>query len=545
MIRGMRSLAALAAVLGALPAAAQDLEVHAQASGIALPPGYYARLRENPDFFEQRRVWPSRAAGSTTPGGAAPAAANVVQGQLGMVVMMGTFADSPEPTVSPEVVQARLFGENPAGNLTEFYSVLSGGRLILRGTVLPWVRTSLTRAQVAGTSFGLGVDASTGWFLREILAAADSATDFGQFDNDGPDGIPNSGDDDGFVDLAVFQFSEPGASCGVTSIWPHASSLGGWLGTAFATDDKRPDGLPIVVDTYFAQSAVNCDGTPQTISTIAHETGHVLGLPDFYDAQEGIQPYERRWVLGCFSVMAGGSWGCGDGSAFAGSPVPSLMSPYERARLGWGNVVVAEPGWRREYTLLPAQSTGHALFVPLRPGDEYLLLEYRTRTGFDAYLPAGGVLAYHVELGRPIGILCNQCKRIYRVGLLEADGDGALLRTHLEGGNRGVAGDMFTGRHTLDDHSTPSLRQNSGLPSNVRIEMEVLGDRARLIVSILPDVLSTRLLSPLLGSAGGPPSADEQAALDAFGNRNGRYDLGDLRAYMRSKPNSVAPPQGS
>ena len=542
MIRGMQSLAALAAVLAAFPVAAQDIEVHAQASGIALPPGYHALLRENPNFFEQRRVWPSRAAVVDSAG----PVQRVVQGRLGMVVMMGAFADSPEPLVSPEVVEQLLFGDNPAGSLTEFYSLLSGGRLTLWGTVLPWVRTSLTRAEVAGSSFGMiSYDSQTGWFLREIVAGVDGTTDFGQFDNDGPDGIPNSGDDDGFVDLAVFQFSGPAASCGVNSIWPHKAWLRGVLGTGYATDDKRPDGDPIVVDDYFIQSAVSCDGTPQSISTIAHEAGHALGLPDLYDAQEGLQPYERRWILGCFSLMAGGGWGCGDGSTFASSPAPSLMGPYERALVGWASLVVAEPGWRREYTLFPTQTGGQTLMVRLPPSDEFLLLEYRTRTGFDAYLPASGVVVYHVERNRPTSIDCNECQRIYHVSVVEADGDGALLRTSPEGGNRGVAGDMFTGRHRLDDYSTPSIRQNSGLPSNVRIEIEVLGDRARLVVSILPDVLSTRLLSPLLGSAGGPPSADEQAALDAFGNRNGRYDLGDLRAYMRSKPNSVAPPQGS
>lgn len=30
------------------------------------------------------------------------------------------------------------------------------------------------------------------------------------------------------------------------------------------------------------------------------------------------------------------------------------------------------------------------------------------------------------------------------------------------------------------------------------------------------------------------PSADEQAPVDALGNGNGRYDLGDVRAYLRS-----------
>ena len=40
-----------------------------------------------------------------------------------------------------------------------------------------------------------------GLFSLEILRRADEDIDFSRFDNDGPDGVPNSGDDDGFVDL--------------------------------------------------------------------------------------------------------------------------------------------------------------------------------------------------------------------------------------------------------------------------------------------------------------------------------------------------------
>jgi M6 family metalloprotease-like protein len=540
MTPGMRlGAAAAAAVLAAVPAAGQDVEALAALSGRPLPAGYYARLRENPGFFQHERVWPRRVAAEA--GDGAPAAAVVVQGNLRMVVMMGTFSDSPEPAVSAAQVHERLFGDNPAGNLTDFYHLLSGGRLTIEGAVLPWVRTRLTRAEVSGRSFGLGADGGTGWFLRDVAAAVDGLTDFGRFDNDGPDGVPNSGDDDGHVDLAVFQISEPAASCGAATIWPHRSALSDWLGVAYATDDLRPDGVPVVVDQYHLQSAVNCDGTAQNISTIAHETGHAFGLPDFYDAGGGILPHQRRWVVGCFSLMAAGAWGCGDGSTFVSAPTPAHMSPYEKMITGWANLVYAVPGWRREYTLEPAQASGQALFVSLRPGNEFLLLEYRPNTGFDAHLPAGGILAYHVDQNRPYRIDCMGCRRAYHMSLLEADGDTALLRTAAEGGNRGVAGDVFTGRRVLDDHTTPSLRQNSGLPSNVRVEMEVVDGRARLVVSMLPVVAPPRLLAPLLGSAGAGPADDERLALDLFGNRNGRYDLGDLRAYMRSRPGTVVP----
>ena len=538
-----RAAAALAAALMAAPAPAQDMEMESRRSGVPLPPAYYERIRQNPDFFETTREWRSKAAGAQSQGAAA-AAVNVVRGDLRMVVMMGLFADSGEPPVSAATVHQQLFGANPLGNLTEFYRETSGGLMNIQGTVLPWVRTSFTAREAAGTSYGLGPDGQMEWYLREIVARLDGATNFRQYDNDGPDNLPDSGDDDGFVDLAVFQFAEPAAACGdVVSIWPHRAGLSGWLGGAYATDDIGARGEPIRIDAYHIQSAVNCDRTPQSIATIAHETGHAFGLPDLYDASEGLLPAERRWVLGCWTLMAASAWGCGDGAAIGKSVSPAHMSPWEKQLLGWMTPRVAEPGWRREYVLRPVQSSGDALMVPLIGAFEYLLLEYRPNTGFDRSLPAGGVLVYHVDVSKPFRVGCVTCEHVYRVGLVEADGDSALVKRAFEGGNRGVAGDVFTGRRSLDDFTHPWIRLHHGVRSNVALDLDVSGGVARVWVSTFPFVASPALLAPLLGSAGGGPTADQRAALDRFGNRNGGYDLGDLRAYMRGRPGTVR--QGS
>ncbi len=45
---------------------------------------------------------------------------------------------------------------------------------------------------------------------EDAVAAADPLVDFSQFDNDGPDGIPDSGDDDGVVDALFVVHAEPG-----------------------------------------------------------------------------------------------------------------------------------------------------------------------------------------------------------------------------------------------------------------------------------------------------------------------------------------------
>jgi M6 family metalloprotease-like protein len=535
-----RTLLAAAVVLAAAPAGAQDIEALSAATGIPLPRGYYERVRRDPHFFEPKREWQGRAAPRSA-SGEASVERPVVRGDLRMVVMMGLFADSGEPPVSAGTVHEQLFGDNPLGSLTDYYRETSGGVMSIQGTVLPWVRTRFNRAQTVGSSYGLGEDSDLEWYLRETVELLDRNTNFAQYDNDGPDNVPDSGDDDGYVDLAVFQFAEVAASCGnPSSIWPHRSGLSGWLGWPYNTDDVGSKGVPIRIDAYHIQSAVNCDGTPQSIATIAHETGHAFGLGDYYDASEGLLPVQRRWVLGCWSLMAAGAWGCGDGGTFGKTVSPPHMSPYEKEYLGWLTPVVAEPGWRREYVLPPVQQSGRALMVPLLGGYEYLLLEYRTNTGFDSALPAGGVLVYHVDNIRQPPPGCGSC-RIYRVGLVEADGDSALVKRADEGGNRGVAGDVFAGRRALDDFTHPSLRLNSGQRAGVALDIEVAGGVARIFVSTLPTVATARLVAPVLGTSGAAPSADERAALDRFGNRNGGYDLGDLRAYMRYRPGTVRP----
>ena len=127
---------------------------------------------------------------------------------------------------------------------------------------------------------------------------------------------------------------------------------------------------------------------------------------------------------------------------------------------------------------------------------------------------------------------CPTCARLYRVGLVEADGDSSLVKNTAEGGNRGEAGDIFTGTRILNDGTTPSIRLNSGAPSAVALSITVEGGQARIGVFRRPQVPGNVLLGPYLGTAA--PSAEEQAAVDALGNGNGRYDLGDVRAYLRS-----------
>jgi M6 family metalloprotease-like protein len=506
---------------------AQDIETVSALSGRPLPAGYHELIARDPGFFKLRGGWIERskriARDGIEPGATLP-----------ILVVNVLFADSPPPPFPVEEVRRALFdGPSDYGTVADYYLEVSGGRVGLDGEVTAWVRSSLTLAEVVGRSYGIGADARMGEFLVEALTAIDSLVDWGRFDNDGPDGIPNSGDDDGQVDVVAFQFAAVSAPCGGPGIWPHRARIRSWLPTVFQTSGRRPDGSPIVVNDYIIQSAVDCDGeNPQTPATIAHELGHVFGLPDLYDASGGIEPQHRRWVIGCWSLMSAGSWGCGDGDAPINALRPSHMGPWEKGRLGWLTEEVVVAGvMDAEYVLEPVRRSGRILRVPLSE-TEYLLIEYRDQASFDRDLPAGGVLIYHIDLARDIRP-CATCEKIYRVALVEADGNGALLRTALEGGNRGEAGDAFAsdGPRSYSLVTTPALRPNAGPASPVMLHMAVEDGVARVRIST-DRIPTDQLLAPLLRGETGGLTAEQLEFLDKLGNGNGRFDVGDLRAYL-------------
>jgi hypothetical protein len=59
--------------------------------------------------------------------------------------------------------------------------------------------------------------------------------------------------------------------------------------------------------------------------------------------------------------------------------------------------------------------------------------------------------------------------------------------------------------------------------------------RQLTLVVTEPVVTLARLLQPFLAGDALPLSALEAEFLDTFGNANGKYDVGDLRAYIRAK----------
>ena len=166
-----------------------------------------------------------------------------------------------------------------------------------------------------------------GELIKELLDAHPEIP-WEQYDNDGPDGVPNSDDDDGYVDFVAFVQPGFGGECndGNSHIWSHRYNLVD-LGLG-EYETKRPSkkgGFVKIVD-YTIQPARACDATSvNQIGVFAHEFGHAFGLPDLYDTTN------RSGGIGNWCLMAGGSWG-GDGKS---PEQPVQMSPWAKEVLGW------------------------------------------------------------------------------------------------------------------------------------------------------------------------------------------------------------------
>lgn len=635
--------AVAAAAFDANPATAQDLEVLSERSGVPLPPVYYAQIAADRDAYSFSRALFNRARATRISRGGAvgpdrsalqrsravsAAALPPVEGTIHLPIVLALFGDSPAPHISREEVQAALFdGPSPYGTITEAYQEMSRGALNVVGDVFPWVRAPSDLADMMLDDGGLGDDIGT--YFSGALDLLDQDVDFSLYDNDGPDGIPNSGDDDGYVDVITFEYLEIAASCGGPGIWPHRWTLTARNGAPYQTDDpSAQDSISHVkMDDYITQSVADCTGNAvQDASTISHEFGHALGLPDYYHGIGGSGPFDRRWVMGCWALMAGGAWGCGEVDQQRGAFGPTHLMAFSKYQLGWVDFV--EPGEVRnqEIFLDPVQASGIALRVPMDDeGREFLIAEYRARTGFDHELPAAGVVMYKQDLAASLRP-SPATEDPYFLALVERDGNRGLVRTWHEGGNRGEPGDAWgLGAEPGELHaeSMPALLMSDGSASALTIhEVAVVDGRARLVVSTAPtpeifapaapltvmrvrsflepmriaggtmpytvtgtapdgvalsvdgdelmlagsladagpfevtvavtDALGrpspeilvpvettewapsiAELLQPLLESDGAALTPGELTHMDEFGNQNGRYDVGDLRRWLR------------
>ena len=347
-----------------------------------------------------------------------------LSGLLRVPVIPVRYADVPEPFPTT-TLERRLFGPTTADTVSyaAYWDEVSSGLLRVEGAVSSWVTLQHeARHYLPETHYGWAQFGRTAELRIEALRAADLELDFSQFDNDGADGIPDSGDDDGFVDFVAIVYALPCRSNQrAGAIWPHRAAM-----APFETSDIAHNGNRIKVADYVILPAVDQPSCgAMHIGVLAHETGHALGLPDLYDYDGSSQG------IGAWGLMGTGS----HGTRYS----PAHLSAWEKEQLGWVRV-----SWVKSNTPISAPAVEREPMVyrydlPSGSG-EYLLFENRQKIGSDKFLPGHGLLAWRVDPERAELGAWNTDERRAAVALIQADG-----RDDLAQDGRADATDPFPG----------------------------------------------------------------------------------------------------
>ena len=264
-----------------------------------------------------------------------------------------------------------IFDPDRPGSFTHFYDEMSLGRHVVHGEVVArWYESDHDGAFYLSDS--PTEPGRFGEFSMEVLRKADADIDFSRFDNDGPDGVPDSGDDDGVADVVFIAMTSVPANFLVGS----ATGIGvlgrfGW----FETNDSSATGTPVAISPK--QGAIQAGASyPVLVGSMAHEYGHVLGLPDLFNAQflrseEPLGPEDDSAGIGDWGLMG---WGA-DG--WNGDDGPTSFSAWSRMRLGWAQITDQSQAMQT-IRMKPVATTAAVHRVPVF-GREFFLLEYGTR----------------------------------------------------------------------------------------------------------------------------------------------------------------------
>ena len=348
----------------------------------------------------------------------------------------------------PAMVDDRLYGDGdpdsfPYESMTNFYRRASYGQLEIAGSTLGWYTTPYPRSEVVESYIGRQA------LIKEVFSHYDTeGHDFSQYDNDG----------DGVIDYLVIVWT--GA---------HGEWASFWWGyqTSFWNDDFEVDGVRI--GTYSWQWENYTWPGEFLPEVVIHETGHALGLPDYYDYDDAIGP---GGGIGGLDQMDSN---CGDHNAFS------------KWVLGW---LTPEIYNQDSHELLMAPSDASPQAVVMMHGDpvsdpfaEYFLVQHRRRQGNDVYFPNDGLLIWHVDARLdPDGrFLYNNSYTEHKlIRLMEADG-----LEEIERGGRADAGDFYTPGDLFDSQSSPNSNRYDGVPTNIAIDsITPMGDNLGVLADL-------------------------------------------------------------
>ncbi|MCA9905642.1 MAG: M6 family metalloprotease domain-containing protein, partial [Anaerolineae bacterium] len=294
-----------------------------------------------------------------------------LHGEIRTLVLLVDFPDCPAQGLrNPAFYQRMLFGcdgEFPTGSMRDFYRCASNYAvdpargIDITGEVHGWLRLPQALEYYAGGGCGT-LDTyprnSQGMAVDAVAAALEAGVDFAGYD----------ALHEGAVTALFIVHAGPGAelSGDANHIWSHK-----WV---LPEDVHLPT---TTVKTYLTVDE-ECN-----MGVCAHEWGHLAARwADFYDTGS----HNKSNGLGRYCLMASGAWG-------DGGMAPTLPTGMLRMFHDWVDVEYVDAS-RNDIELTPA-SQGGAVVVIQNPATmtekQYVLVEYRRRSGCDRQLPDEGI----------------------------------------------------------------------------------------------------------------------------------------------------------
>lgn len=319
----------------------------------------------------------------------------------GLVILVNfnnsKFANANNQAAMNELMNSDNYTYNGAtGSVRKFFSDQSDGQYTPDFDVIGPVTLTNNVAHY-GKNDASGNDVLPGNMVVEACSIANASygVDFTQYDNDG----------DGYVDFVYIVYAGKGEADGGAdnTIWPHNWDLASayyYGNCSYSTSQRKFDGKTI--NNYACSGELDgSSGKRAGIGTIAHEFGHVIGLPDLYDIDYG-QNYEDEATPGAWHIMDGGSYN-NDGKT------PPNYTIYDKYFLGWKTPT--NPGATAQTLTLQAAgtsgfqgyqiATSNSLLTATSTNTVYYI-ENRQQTGWDAYLPGHGLVIWKIKYSQSV-----------------------------------------------------------------------------------------------------------------------------------------------
>lgn len=256
-----------------------------------------------------------------------------------------------------------------AGSMADYFREQSGGLFNLQFDVYGPFKTSAKVQPIAKpTAETKNYHAAALAEAARMLVKEYPSLDYKQYDWNG----------NGQVNQVIFVTASCCGNQGTEKyygfMWPNTSSF---------SAVKTPDG--VTISNYTASAELWRPGSSCGIGTICHEFTHSLGLPDIYPTSSSSNYY---------SVCD--EWDLMDGGNFTNQGwCPPNYTAIEKMLLGWLTPIeLTEP---TTITGMKPVSEGGETYIVKHTDKEYLLLENRQWSRWDAGVPGRGLLITHID----------------------------------------------------------------------------------------------------------------------------------------------------